>query len=473
MAAEAKKYDVLPLNDLGILEYRALEYEIGVPPSGQYTYYPGTAEVPQASAANTINVSYKILAEVEFTRDSQGVIFAQGSRFGGYSMFVKDGKLTYVYNFLGIPPEQTLSAEAPSAGRHIVGVEFTKERMGDHHEPIGPLKLYVDDEVVGEMEIRTDGVALRLCGEGLCIGYDGGDAVSAEYRAEVRVHRRHDREGRLRRRRRRLRRRRTPISRRRSPVTDLASWNDTATRAGDRGVRRERATGRRVAVFDNDGTLWCEKPMPIQLDFILRRWPAMAEDDSSLRERQPYKASHERDYELARRRDGQALPRRRQRPEAADGRRPRGVRGMRVDEYAAAVEAFFARRDHRRSAAPTATCGYPPMVELLRYLEANGFSTYIASGGDRDFMRLFSSQRSTASRRARHRPLASALALRRRRRRGLVYQERHDVFDDGPEKPVRIWSRIGCRPAARLRQLQRRHPDAAVRRRPPRPRCGC
>jgi arylsulfatase A-like enzyme len=179
--AEAEKYDVLPLNDLGILEYRALEYEIGVPPSGQYTYYPGTAEVPQASAANTINVSYKILAEVEFTRDSQGVIFAQGSRFGGYSMFVKDGKLTYVYNFLGIPPEQMLSAEAPSAGRHIVGVEFTKERAGEHHEPIGQLKLYVDEHVVGEMEIRTVASRYSLCGEGLCIGYDGGDIVSKQY----------------------------------------------------------------------------------------------------------------------------------------------------------------------------------------------------------------------------------------------------------------------------------------------------
>ena len=62
---EAKKYNVLPLNDLGIFEFRALEYEVAVPASSQYTYYP--APQVQASAANTINVSYKILAEVEFT----------------------------------------------------------------------------------------------------------------------------------------------------------------------------------------------------------------------------------------------------------------------------------------------------------------------------------------------------------------------------------------------------------------------
>src|SRR5215216_4463622 len=52
----------------------------------------------------------------------------------------------------------------------------------------------------------------------------------------------------------------------------------------------------RVAVFDNDGTLWCEQPMPIQLDFILRRLAEMAEADETLRERQPWKAVHERDH---------------------------------------------------------------------------------------------------------------------------------------------------------------------------------
>jgi N-sulphoglucosamine sulphohydrolase, C-terminal len=178
---EARKYDILPLNDLSIFEFRALEYTVAVPPSEQYTYYPGTSEVPEASAANTINVSYKILAEVEFTADSQGVIFAQGSRFGGYSLFVKDGRLTYVYNFLGIPPEQRLVADAPTSGTHIVGVEFTKERAGEHHEPYGPLKLHVDDRVVAEDEIRTIASRYSLCGEGLCIGYDGGDAVSGDY----------------------------------------------------------------------------------------------------------------------------------------------------------------------------------------------------------------------------------------------------------------------------------------------------
>jgi hypothetical protein len=71
-------------------------------------------------------------------------------------------------------------------------------------------------------------------------------------------------------------------------VTDLASWNDTAARAAIEKFVASAAEPR-IAVFDNDGTLWCEKPMPIQLDFTLRRWAAMAEADASLRERQPWR----------------------------------------------------------------------------------------------------------------------------------------------------------------------------------------
>ena len=110
--AEAKANNVLPLNDLQVLgnpedlqTFLAMEFKIPVPPSGQYTYYPNTTVVPERSAANVHGVSYKALAEVTFTPDSQGVIFACGARFGGHSLFVKDGQLTYAYNFLGIPPE--------------------------------------------------------------------------------------------------------------------------------------------------------------------------------------------------------------------------------------------------------------------------------------------------------------------------------------------------------------------------------
>ncbi len=180
--AEAQKYNVLPLNDLSIHEFHQLEFRAEPPAGGRYVYYPGTTEIPEASAARTLGVSFKILAEVEFTGDSQGIVFAQGSRFGGYAMFVKGGKLFFVYNFLGIPPEQRLTCAAPALGRHIVGVEFIKERIGEQGEAQGQMTLYVDEEAVATGPFRTQTGHYALCGEGLCIGYDSGDAVSSEYK---------------------------------------------------------------------------------------------------------------------------------------------------------------------------------------------------------------------------------------------------------------------------------------------------
>src|SRR3954453_12534438 len=80
----------------------------------------------------------------------------------------------------------------------------------------------------------------------------------------------------------------------------LSTWRDTPALHAIVGfvarVCDEVPPEERVATFDNDGTLWCEKPMPIQLDFILRRLAQMAAEDGALRERQPWKAAHERDY---------------------------------------------------------------------------------------------------------------------------------------------------------------------------------
>jgi hypothetical protein len=109
------------------------------------------------------------------------VILAQGSRFGGYTMFVKGGKLVFAYNFLGVPPEQRLSCDAPKLGKHIVGVEFEKKNMDEHHAVLGRMKLHIDDKVVAEGDFRTQSGRYALCGEGLAIGRDAGDPVSSEY----------------------------------------------------------------------------------------------------------------------------------------------------------------------------------------------------------------------------------------------------------------------------------------------------
>jgi arylsulfatase A-like enzyme len=181
---EAKKNNVLPLNDYGVVGIHALEYKVAAPPSGRYIYYPGTTEIPEASGARTLGVSFKILAEVEFRRDSKGVIVSQGSRFGGYSMFVKDGQLSFVYNFLGIPPEQKLTCPAPTSGKHVVGVDFKKKSISKKNETLGTMTLYVDEKVSGTADFRTQSGHYALAGEGLAIGYDSGDRVSSEYNSK-------------------------------------------------------------------------------------------------------------------------------------------------------------------------------------------------------------------------------------------------------------------------------------------------
>src|SRR6188472_2813416 len=83
-------------------------------------------------------------------------------------------------------------------------------------------------------------------------------------------------------------------------MSELRSWNDTETTeaivAFAEGAAQTVPPEERIAVFDNDGTLWCEKPMPVEVGFILERLAAMVADDASLREKQPWKAAHERDY---------------------------------------------------------------------------------------------------------------------------------------------------------------------------------
>jgi len=185
--AEAGKYNVLPLNSYpmsgeGVIEFFSRQYHVAVPKTGRYVYYPGTLEVPEHSAANTHVSSFKVFAEVETTAESEGVIFAQGCRFAGHSLFIEGGKLYYVYNFLGIGEEQTWVADLPAPGKHIFGIDFSREGVDDEHQPYGTTKLYVDDQQVAEGPMRVTAIQFTLCGEGLTIGYDGGDAVSKRYK---------------------------------------------------------------------------------------------------------------------------------------------------------------------------------------------------------------------------------------------------------------------------------------------------
>ena len=178
---QATKNHVLPLNDLDVPSFHNLEYHTEIPANGLFVYYPGTTEVPEASAAPTLGRSFKILVHVTLKPNAKGVLVSQGSRFGGYSLFIKDGKVNWVYNFLGISPEQKLTAALPSKGDHVIGVEFIKEKMSDKNETLGTMKMYVDGKIIAQAPFRTQSGHYALTGEGLCIGYDSGDPVSKAY----------------------------------------------------------------------------------------------------------------------------------------------------------------------------------------------------------------------------------------------------------------------------------------------------
>jgi phosphoserine phosphatase len=118
--------------------------------------------------------------------------------------------------------------------------------------------------------------------------------------------------------------------------------------------------------------------------------------------------------------------------------------GVTVDDYEQAAGAFVREEIHPTLGRRFTDCAYRPMIELLRYLEANGFTTYIASGGDRDFMRPITGEIYGVPP---ERVIGSSNALRYDEDAGtLAYLAQPDVFDDGPTKPVRIWSRTGRRP---------------------------
>jgi phosphoglycolate phosphatase-like HAD superfamily hydrolase len=232
-------------------------------------------------------------------------------------------------------------------------------------------------------------------------------------------------------------------------VAVLSSWSDgPAKRAIVEFVERASAVSadERVAAFDNDGTLWCEKPMPIQLDFILRRLVEMAEADPALRDRQPWKAAVERDFAwlsavLAEHYAGDD-----RKVHVLAGGILAGYAGMSVEEFDAQSEMFLRSARHPTLARGYLECAYRPMVELLAYLAANGFANYIASGGGRDFMRPIT-QEVYGIPRERVIGSSSVLAYTGDGQGGTItHTAAPEYLDDGPQKPIRIWSRTGRRP---------------------------
>jgi arylsulfatase len=179
---EARDNFVLPLDDRSAVEQAGTPRPQSEPPRDRYVYYPDTAPVPEGVAVSIRGRNYKIVSNVDLAADADGVIFAHGSRFGGHTMFIKDGRVHYVYNFLGIKPEQDFVSPPLAPGKHSLGTEFKREKAGEHGESIGTTTLYVDGKEVTSGPMRAQIGKFTLAGDGLCVGYDSGDNVSQQYK---------------------------------------------------------------------------------------------------------------------------------------------------------------------------------------------------------------------------------------------------------------------------------------------------
>jgi len=174
-----------------------------------------------------------------------------------------------------------------------------------------------------------------------------------------------------------------------APATALPSWNDGAARQSIlsfvAAVTREGSPDfvplpQRIATFDNDGTLWVEQPMYTQLVFALDRVKALAPMHPEWKDKQPFKAALEGDLK------------------ALVGSGERGLlqlitvthAGMTTEEFETIVKDWLAKARHPRFNRPYTDLVYQPMIELLAYLRANGFKTFIVSGGGVEFMRPWS-----------------------------------------------------------------------------------
>ena len=227
----------------------------------------------------------------------------------------------------------------------------------------------------------------------------------------------------------------------------LASWNDGPAKAAivrfvtdvtTRGTERFVDPDDRIGVFDNDGTLWPEQPIPFQLVFALDRVKALAPQHPEWKDREPYKSLLEGDLRSA----------------LAGGEKAVAElmavthSGMTTEEFAAYVRAWIATARHPRFGRLYTELAYRPMLELLAYLRDSGFTTYIVSGGGIEFMRAWARdvygvppERVIGSQGKVEFEMRGDVPV-------LVKRPQIDLLDDAAGKPVGIHKHIGRRPIA-------------------------
>ena len=181
--AEAGRNDVFPLDDRSALEILLTPRPLLSPPRDRYVYFPDTADVPETQSVNIRNRSYAIGALVDIPAPGvEGVLFAHGARFGGHALYVKDDRLHYVYNFVGVMEQHIVGSEdIPTGEDLILSAAFDKDGEDPPNVATGILSLYHGDTKVGEGRIKTQPGYFSLAGEGLCVGRDSGEAVTDDY----------------------------------------------------------------------------------------------------------------------------------------------------------------------------------------------------------------------------------------------------------------------------------------------------
>jgi phosphoglycolate phosphatase-like HAD superfamily hydrolase len=227
----------------------------------------------------------------------------------------------------------------------------------------------------------------------------------------------------------------------------LPSWNNTAPKkaivAFVEKVTKEDSPdfvppNERIAVFDNDGTLWCEQPLYFQLLFALDRVKALAPQHPEWKDKEPFASLLKGDRKVALAGGEKALM------EIVAGTHA----GMTTEEFDKLVKDWIAAAKHPVTKRPFTEMAYRPMIELLSYLRANGFKTFIVSGGGIEFMRAFAEKTYGVPP---EQVVGSSGKLKFEMRKGqpvLVKLPAIDFINDKDGKPVGIWQRIGRRPIA-------------------------
>ena len=226
----------------------------------------------------------------------------------------------------------------------------------------------------------------------------------------------------------------------------LPSWNDGAAKKSITDfVSRVTTPGgadfvpveQRIATFDNDGTLWCEQPIYFQAAFALDRVKAMAAQHPEWKQQQPFKAFLSGDKKALAEQGEKGLL---TLVVAAHS-------GMTTDEFAKSVADWLATAKHPRFNRPYNTLVYQPMVELLDYLRANGFKTFIASGGGVEFMRVWAEKAyGIPPEQVVGSSGVTQFKIGADGRPVLMKLAKIEFVDDGPGKPVGINRFIGRRP---------------------------